>query len=252
MASRTEIVRYLDAYLDVPRTPDYGPQGLQVEGKEEVRRVATAVSASLALFERAIAWGADLILVHHGLFWENTPRVVTGPLGRRLALLLAHEVNLAAYHLCLDRHPEIGNNVLALRGLGCEALEPFGEHRGVTIGYRGTLPGGLPLAELTARVREFFGREPLVFPYGPDPVHTLGVITGGAQRELTQAIAAGLDAYLTGEASEWVMHAAEEARITYFAAGHYATETTGIRALGDHVAQRFGVEARFFDLPNPV
>ncbi|MBI3910422.1 MAG: Nif3-like dinuclear metal center hexameric protein [Armatimonadetes bacterium] len=251
VASRKAIIRYLDEALDVKGTPDYGPQGLQVEGKEEVRRVATAVSSSRQLFEQAADWGADLIMVHHGLFWDRTPRTVLSVMRRRLGVLLAHDINLAAYHLCLDRHPEFGNNILAARGLGLENLEPFGEHNGVLIGYQGTLPD-LSLADLAARVQAFFGREPLVFPYGADVIRTVGIITGGAQGDLSQAIDAGLDAFITGEVGEFVMHTAREGCIHYLAAGHYATETTGIRALGEHVAARFSVEARFFDLPNPA
>jgi dinuclear metal center YbgI/SA1388 family protein len=251
MADRDEILAYLERYLRVREIRDYGPQGLQVEGARQVSLIATGVSACLELFERAADVGAQMVLVHHGMFWDNDARVVRGPLRRRLALLLEREITLAGYHLCLDAHPEIGNNILAARGLGLQDIVPFGEHNGMSIGFQGTLPA-TTINAFVERVDTFYRSESLVFPFGPEPVRSVGIISGGAQREIRQAIDAGLDAFITGEASEFVMHVAKEAGIHYLAAGHHNTERIGIRSLGEHVAQAFGVEATFIDVPNPV
>ncbi|HVF59306.1 MAG TPA: Nif3-like dinuclear metal center hexameric protein [Thermoanaerobaculia bacterium] len=247
-----ELVAYLDDLLDARNGRDYGPNGLQVEGREEVRRVATGVSACRELFERAAAAGADAVLVHHGLFWEGMPRTLTGFQYRRVAELVRAGMSLVAYHLPLDRHPTYGNNALAARAFGLEALEPFAVHEGLPIGFRGRFPQPVAAEELVRRCAAVYGQEPLAFLGGPERVRTLGIVSGGAQREVHDAIAAGLDAYLTGEASEWVMNVAREAGIHYLAAGHYATERLGIRALGEHLAERFGLAVEFIDVPNPV
>lgn len=246
------LVEYCDRLLDSAGSPDFGPNGLQVEGSREVRRIVTGVSACLELFERARELEADAVLVHHGLFWEGSPRVLTGHQYRRVAALIEGGLHLVAYHLPLDRHAEIGNNILAAKELGLFSAEPFAEYRGQPIGFRGRFPEGLPVAELVGRCRELFGQEPLAFLAGPSTVSSVGIVSGGAEGEIYQAIAAGLDAFVTGEASEWVMHVARENGIHFLACGHYATERLGIRALGEHVAQRFGLEHRFVDLPNPV
>lgn len=246
------LVDYCDRLLGSPGSPDFGPNGLQVEGRREIRRIVTGVSACLELFERARELEADAVLVHHGLFWEGSPRVLTGHQYRRVAQLIESGLHLVAYHLPLDRHAEIGNNVLAAKALGLFSVEPFAEYRGQPIGFRGRYPEGLPVAELVGRCRELFGQEPLAFLAGRATVSSVGIVSGGAEGEIHQAIAAGLDAYVTGEASEWVMHVARENGIHFLACGHHATERLGIRALGEHVAQRFGLEHQFVDLPNPV
>ena len=252
MVLRDELVRYLDDYLEAGRGGDYGPNGLQVEGRDEIHKLATGVSACEELFERAAAAGADAVLVHHGLFWRGLPLTLVGMRYRRVASLVRSGLSLLAYHLPLDRHPELGNNALAARALGLAGLEPFAEAEGMPVGFSGRFPEPVPAAELVARCRAIFEREPLVLGAGPDPVRTLGIVSGGAQSELWAAVAAGLDAYLTGEASEWVTNVARECGLHYLAAGHYATERLGVRALGDHVAARFGVEVEFIDVPNPV
>jgi dinuclear metal center YbgI/SA1388 family protein len=226
---------------------------LQVEGRAEVRRIATGVSACDELFRRAIEFEADTVLVHHGLLWRsdgNAP--ITGLRFRRLRTLIRAELSLLAYHLPLDAHPTLGNNALAAQLLGLEQLEPFGRHEGAAIGLRGRFAAPITADALRRRVEDVFGQPPLWFAEGPDPVSTLGLVSGAAQREFHQAIDLGLDAYLTGEASEWVQNVAREARVHYFAAGHHATERFGIRALGEHLARHFGVEATFVDVPNPV
>jgi dinuclear metal center YbgI/SA1388 family protein len=248
---REELVGYLEEYLRVGDVRDYGPQGLQVEGRPEVRKIVTSVSASVELFERAVAAGADAILVHHGILWDREPRVVRGPMKRRLRLLLEHDLNLMGYHICLDRHEEVGNNVLAARGLGLREIASFGLYNGASIGFQGDA-GGVPAEEMVRRINEFYGSRSLTFLYGPAAVRRAGIISGGAPREMQQAIDHGLDMFVTGEASEFVMHKAQEAGLHYVAAGHYATERIGIRTLGEHLAARFGLEAEFIDIPNPV
>lgn len=247
-----ELVAHCDALLDIHATRDFGPNGLQVEGRRPVRRIATGVSACLELFERARDGGFDAVFVHHGLFWDGMPRQITGWQYRRVAALIDNGIHLVAYHLPLDRHPELGNNVLAARGLGLYSIEPFAQYEGAPIGFRGRYPEPIPAAELVARCEKLFGQAPLAFHAGPAEIGSVGIVSGGAQRELHQAIAAGLDAYVTGEAAEWVMNLARDAGIHYLAAGHYATERLGVRALGEHLAGRFGLEHEFLDVPNPV
>jgi len=247
------LVEYCDQLLEPSAVDDYGPNGLQVQGRREVRRIVTAVSAGVALFERARELEADAVLVHHGVIWEGlAARPIVGSQYRRLAALIESGMHLVAYHLPLDRHAELGNNVLAARALGLYSLEPFARHRGAPIGFRGSYPEPIPAADLVRRCRELFGQEPLHFPGGPNAVASVGIVSGGAQGEIHQAIDAGLDAYVTGESSEWVMNLALEARIHFLACGHYATERLGVRALGEHLAARFGLAHEFVDIPNPV
>ena len=248
-----DLVAHCDQLLDSPSCKDYGPNGLQVEGTREVRRIVTGVSACVELFEKACEVEADAVFVHHGLVWKFlAAEPLVGFRAKRLRILFESGIHLVAYHLPLDRHAELGNNALAAKALGLYAIEPFGVHEGQTVGFQGKYPVPVPAAELVARCRALFGQEPLAFLSGPDPVRSLGIISGGAQGELYQAITAGLDAYITGEAAEWVMQVAKDAGIHYLACGHYATERLGIRALGEHLASRFGLEHEFVDLPNPV
>jgi dinuclear metal center YbgI/SA1388 family protein len=250
-AGRDQILAYARDYLRVPEFRDYGPQGLQVEGKAQVRKIASGVSGSAALFEQAAAEGADLVIAHHGIFWDNESRVVTGGLKRRLELLLHHGITFAAYHLCLDAHPEVGNNALAARGLELENLQPWAEHNGKPLGFRGEWPGK-SLDEAVRAINELYGSVSLVFPFGPDLVRTVGIVSGGAQGDVRPAIELGLDMFVTGEASEFVMNTAREGAIHFVSAGHYNTERLGIRALGEHLAERFHIEHVFVDIPNPV
>lgn len=249
---RDQLVAYLDELLDAPRQADFGPNGLQVEGRREVSKVVTAVSACREVFERAAAAGADLVLVHHGIFWKGMPSTLAGVRYGRVAALIENGLNLVAYHLPLDRHAELGNNALAARAFGLSDVAPFCPYEGEPIGFRGRFPEPIPAAELVARCERVYGQAPLAFTDGPERVATLGIVSGGAQKELWTAIDDGLDAYLTGEVSEWVMNVAREAGIHYLAAGHYATEVLGVRALGEHVAERFGIAVEFVDVPNRV
>jgi len=249
--SRDALVSHLDQYLD-SRGRDYGPNGLQVEGREEIRKIVTGVSACQELFARAREARADAVLVHHGLFWEGMPRTLTGFQYRRVAELIRGEMSLIAYHLPLDRNLEVGNNAVAGRQLGLRRIEPFGEHDGLPLGVKGLFPEAVPAEELVERCRKVYGQEPLAYLAGPESISTLGIISGGGQREFYSAIGEGLDAYITGEVTEWVMNVARETRTHYLAAGHYATERLGVRALGEHLAERFGIEVEFIDVPNPA
>jgi dinuclear metal center YbgI/SA1388 family protein len=255
MTRITTIVSDLDELLDPGAFRDLGPNGLQVPaaGDVTVERVVTGVSAQRRLIERAVELEAQLVLVHHGLFWEFAPTGLTPRLAERLRPLFAHGIALAAYHIPLDAHPVVGNNALLAIGLGCERHEPFGDFRGSPVGRLGTFGGdGVPAQELFARVRELTGREPLVQGAGPERIRRIGIISGSAADGLEEAVALGLDAFLTGEPKEHVMADAVEDGIHFIAAGHYATETFGVRALGDRLAERFGVEHVFVDIPNPV
>lgn len=252
-ASLDDLVAELDQLLQPHRFRDYAPNGLQVPGKPSIAKLVTAVSAGTELFERAIAAEADLIVVHHGLFWGTRPTAVDPPMKRRLKLLFDADVALAAYHLPLDAHPELGNNALIAAGLGAASHEPFGLHEGEPIGVLARFGGdGVPAPELRTRIATLTEREPLTFDGGPDRVRTLAIVSGGGASYLEDAIAIGADAFLTGEPAERVMNQAHEGRIHFLAAGHYATETFGVRALGERLAQRFDVEHVFIDVPNPV
>jgi dinuclear metal center YbgI/SA1388 family protein len=243
-----DILSWADELLETGRFEDYGPNGLQVPGPDEIETVVTGVSANLELLERARDAGAGLVLVHHGLFWAGAPLALTRPLAVRLRTLLEAGMGLAAYHLPLDAHPEIGNNALIADGLGCDAREPFAE-----VGVAGRFSGdGVPASELFERVGTLTEREPLVFDAGPERVRTIGIVSGGAAGALDDAVAAGLDAFLTGEPKEQVMGTAREAGVHFIGAGHYATETFGIRRLGELAAERFGLRHEFIDVPNPV
>jgi dinuclear metal center YbgI/SA1388 family protein len=247
MASRDEIVAYANELLDVGAFRDYGPQGLHVAGAEEVAKIACGVSASRELFERAADAGAQLVLVHHGLFWDGDSRIVGPVMRERLRALLNADLSLAAYHLPLDAHPDLGNNALLAGELGVER-----ERRFTDWGYGGPLAEPVGISDFAARVQEKLGRMPLVFSYGPETVERVAVLTGGAARYVTQAADEGYDCFVTGEADEPTKHAAKEAGIHFVAGGHYATETLGVRALAAHLAEKFGLEWEFVDLPNPV
>jgi len=247
------LVAALDDLLEVDSVDDYCPNGLQVEGRSEVHRVVAGVSASRALFLQAISNEADLVLVHHGLLWNGTEaQRITGSHRERLRMLLENDISLVAYHLPLDRHMELGNAAQMARRLGLTDLEPFGVHHGRSVGVCGVFPQPVPPRELFAAVTELCDREAQVFQGNRPTISSVGIVTGAAQREYHQAVAAGLDAYITGEATEWVLHQAAEDGVHYIAAGHYATERFGVQALARWLSGEYGLEARFLDIPNPV
>jgi len=253
MTHISAIVAAADELLEPARFQDMGPNGLEVPGAAEVTRIVTGVSAQRELIEAAIERDAQLVLVHHGLFWDFLPTGLTPVLAERLRLLFRHDVGLAGYHLPLDAHPAIGNNALLAERLGCERHEAWGEYRGTPIGRAAAFLGdGVPARELLERVRALTGREPVAFAAGPERVRRIAIVSGAAADLLPTAVADGFDAFLTGEPREHVMADAREAGIHFIAAGHYATETLGIRALGERLAARFGLEHEFVDIPNPV
>jgi dinuclear metal center YbgI/SA1388 family protein len=248
MAHIDDLIGALDDLLDPGAFDDYGPNGVQVPGRAEVRRVVTGVSAQRELIQRAVELDADLVVVHHGLFWRFHPVGLTPLLAERLRPLFKHDINLAAYHLPLDAHPEVGNNALLAEGLGCEKHTAF-----AAIGRAGTFAGdGIPARELFTRVAELTGRAPMVFDGGPERVRRIAIVSGAGASELPAAVADGFDAFLTGEPREHVMADAREAGIHFIAAGHYATETFGVRRLGEWLAAGHGVEHEWVDMPNPV
>jgi dinuclear metal center YbgI/SA1388 family protein len=253
MASRDEIVHFCDDLLEIAAFDDYGPNGLQVPGAEQVDRIATGVTANLELLEGAVDAGAQLVLTHHGLLWGSEVTALSGPMAARLRALLCAEVSLAAYHLPLDAHAEIGNNALLRDRLGLEPDgRPFGEARGRAIGVIGLAPKPVAVDELGARLAEVTGQEPLVFASGPDRIGSVGVVTGAGGFALHEAGRLGLDALVTGEPSEPVMGESREYGIHFLAGGHYATERLGINRLGELVAERFGVAHEFIEVTNPV
>jgi dinuclear metal center YbgI/SA1388 family protein len=253
MAGRDEIIAFCDELLEIGSFEDYGPNGLQVPGSDEVAMVATGVSAHLELIEGAIAAGAQLLLTHHGLFWDFLPRALSPQMAARLRAALEADLSIAGYHLPLDAHREIGNNALLCGMLGFEITEePFSWARGRPVGVVGRSEGGVDAGELFSRIEELLEREPLVFAAGPQTVRSIGIGSGAGAAAIGEAVSLGLDAMLTGEPAEHVMADAREGGIHFIAAGHYATETVGIRRLGELVAERFGVGHRFIGVPNPI
>ena len=240
-------MRYADELLQVERFPEFGRPGMQVLGAPDVTKVACGVSASLELFRAAAATGAQLVLVHHGIFWRNEPLWVDRRQRGRLEALFAADLTLAAYHLALDAHPELGNNAQLAAALGIEREREFGE-----LGLGGRLAEPIGLEELVARIRGAVDREPLVFPHGPDRIERVAISTGASGFDLIAAAHEGYDLFLTGEAEEPNLHSALELGIHFVAAGHYATERLGVQALAAHLAERFELEWEFLELPNPV
>jgi dinuclear metal center YbgI/SA1388 family protein len=252
-ASLGELLAEIDALLTPARFDDYCVNGLQVPGPSTVDVIATGVSAHAECFELAAGAGADLLLVHHGLFWGPGTRAIDPTLKRRLQILFDAELALAAYHLPLDAHPEVGNNALLARALGAESMQPFALHHGEPIGFLATLPGeGLPAAELFERVEEITARVPVTFEAGPSQVQRVAIVSGAGADYLGEAHAAGAEVLLTGELAERSMAQARELGLHLIGAGHYATETFGIKRLGEHLAERFDVGHVFLDVPNPV
>ena len=249
MAHRNQIEAHLSGLLAVDRFRDYGPNGLQVEGKPEVHKIVSGVTASLALIEAAVAAKADAILVHHGLFWKGQDGRVTGWLKRRLELLLAQQINLYAYHLPLDAHPELGNNAQLGLKLKLVADARFGEQ---DLGFIGSPEKPLTVAALAALLQYRLGRAATVVEGDGRPLQRVAWCTGGAQGYFEAAIAAGADAFVTGEISEPQAHYARETGVAFLACGHHASERYGAPAVAAQVAQEFGLEHEFIDIDNPA
>jgi dinuclear metal center YbgI/SA1388 family protein len=247
VASRDEILAHARDLLDLDAYPDYGPMGLQVVGSDEVTKIAAGVSSSRELHELAALGGAQLLIVHHGLFWDNDPRIVDDQLKRRLEALFSGNITLAAYHLALDAHPEVGNNALLAGRLGVRSQE-----RVLELGFGGPLESPVGVEELAERLGQATGQGARVFHGGPEQIERVAVITGGAAKLFPQIAALGYDAFVTGEPAEPTLHLARELGVHFLAGGHYATETFGIKALAERLAERFDADWEFLDLPNPV
>lgn len=249
--STTELITALDEYLDAASISDYCPNGLQVQGRPQIRRIVSGVTASQALIDAAIERETDAILVHHGYFWKGENPVLTGMKQRRIKSLLQHDINLIAYHLPLDIHAEVGNNAQLAKRLGLTVTGPLQAGNPRSVGLIGELAQPLSSAEFAAVIDRALQRTPMVID-ADKPIRTVGWCTGGAQSYIEHAIAAGVDAFITGEISEHSTHSALENGITYFAAGHHATERYGVQALGEWLATRFGIEHEYVECPNPV
>lgn len=244
-----ELRDYSASLLQISQFKDYSPNGIQVEGRTEVLRIATAVTASQQVIDEAIAWGADAILVHHGYFWRNEDACIVGIKKKRIAQLLKNDVSLLAYHLPLDAHAELGNNAQLGKLLGVQETGRFGEQSLVSLGLLGA---PLTLAQFAQQVGEKLHRAPQVIGDAGRVIRSVAWCSGGAQGYFEMAIAQGADVYLTGEISEQNYHLANETGVAFIAAGHHATERLGIQALGLHLAEQFCLEHRFFDQANPV
>ncbi|MDM7857752.1 Nif3-like dinuclear metal center hexameric protein [Thiopseudomonas acetoxidans] len=249
--STTTLLAALDKYLDAASISDYCPNGLQVQGRPQIKRLVTGVTASQALIDAAIEQQADAILVHHGYFWKGENPCIVGMKHRRIKSLIQHDINLLAYHLPLDIHPEVGNNALLGKLLGLNVTGPLEANNPRSVGLIGELDTPMTSQEFAQLIEQKLARTPLVIDC-EKPIRTVAWCTGGAQGYIEHAIAAGVDAFITGEISEHSTHSALENDLSYFSAGHHATERYGVQALGEWIAERFGIEHQFIDCPNPV
>lgn len=252
--TRRALEQFCNERLCVDKYQDYGPNGLQIEGKETIERVAFAVSATLDSIRAAVAKGADALVVHHGLLWNfHGVRPLVGPFGQRVQWLMKHEVSLLGYHLPLDGHVELGNAACLAQALGLQNIESFGEYQGMPTGVQGGLPVSMLPSQLQAVLEKVLQHQVLLSTPDPrHPVRTLGIITGGANGGWREAAAAGLDAYVTGEMSEHDWHDAQEAGIHMFAGGHHATEVFGIQRLMQEVQGHFAIDCFFLNASNPA
>lgn len=252
MIKRDAMLAELDRLLQPERFRDYCPNGLQVEGREQIRKVVSGVTACQALIDAAVVEEADAILVHHGYFWKNEEPRVRGMKKQRLQTLLRHDLSLFAYHLPLDAHPQLGNNAALARILGLETEGGMEPGNPLSIGLTGRLPDVMSAEQFAEHVRGILGREVLHIGEPEDEIETIAWCTGAAQGFIEQAQALGVDAYLSGEASEPTTHIARETGIHYFGAGHHATERYGVQAVGDWLQREHGIEHVFIDIDNPV
>lgn len=247
-----ELITYLDNHLSSPLIKDYCPNGLQVEGKNEINTIVTGVTASEALIDAAIEHNADAILVHHGYFWKGENQTITGMKKARIAKLLHHNISLIAYHLPIDVHPVHGNNAQLAHLLGITNIRPVESVSPKGVLMEGQLEQPLSAEQFAKKISSVLHREPLISSVRNQDVETIAWCTGGGQGYIDKAAELGLDAFLTGEASEQTIHSSREQNIDFFAAGHHATERYGVKAVGENVAESFGVNVKFIDIHNPV
>ena len=247
-----ELERLLNEKLSTDRINDYAPNGLQVEGKAEIKKIITGVTASQALIDYAVAQQADAVLVHHGYFWKSENPCIRGMKGKRIKTLLVNDINLYGYHLPLDVHPELGNNAKLAQLLGISDLQPL-ENSATSIPVWGTLKDPVTAEKFAQRIEQVLHRKPLICTEnGPHLIRKVGICTGGGQGYIDLAAAQGCDAFITGEVSEQTIHSAREQGIHFFAAGHHATERYGIKALGEWLAAEYGLDVEFKDIDNPA
>jgi len=249
MVQLSELIRYTNSLLEIERYRDYCPNGLQVEGRAEVNRIVTGVTASQALIDAAVAEGADLLLVHHGYFWKGEQQTISGIKRKRIKSLLDNDISLLAYHLPLDGHTELGNNTHLAKLWGFDVDGRFGDGE---LALYSDLPKPMSINALLKLISDSLGREVTHLPGGDEMVRRVGWCSGGAEGYFQAAIAAGCDLYITGEVSEPAFHIAQELGAHFVAAGHHATERGGVRQLGEHLAEMFNIEHRFIDITNPV
>lgn len=249
MIERDELECYLNTLLAVGKFKDYAPNGLQVEGRKSIQKIVVGVTACQALLDSAVEQGADAVLVHHGYFWRGDNPVVRGMHQRRLATLLKNDLNLFAYHLPLDAHPELGNNAQLAKRLGL-TIETVLNDQGV--GNVGVLTEPVSLEAFGLQIEQALKRKPVLVAGGEHLIQRIAWCTGGAQGYIQEALSFGVDAYLSGEISEHTTHSARENQLHYIAAGHHATERYGVQALGEHLALQFGIECKFVEIDNPA
>ena len=249
MTDRQDILRHIDALLQPSQFNDYCPNGLQVEGRKGIEHIVSGVTASQALIEAAIEQQADLLLVHHGYFWKGENPCITGLKRERIVRLLENDINLLAYHLPLDAHKELGNNAQLAQKLG---IQVEGQAEDNALIWQGSLPSACTASELAANIESALGRTPLYIEASEEPISRVAWCTGAAQGYIEQAAALGVQAFISGEISEQTVHQARELGLSYFSAGHHATERYGVQALGEHLANHFGIRHSFVDIDNPV
>jgi len=245
---RDELVAYVNDYVRIHEFDDYGPQGLQVEGGDEVQKITLSVDAALPVLAAAVAAGAQFHLVHHGIFWD-APQLLNGPLGQQVRTLIKADVSLYAVHLALDAHPEVGNNAVLARLLGIEVTDWWAKAKGNPVGMLGEAPAGLQFKEFLSRVNKVLGVQARTAAHGPQSVKRIGIVSGGGAGQVGEAAALGIDTYLTGEATHTHFWDAAAYGVNVIYAGHYATETVGVKALGAHLAAKFGLKTEFLDFP---
>ena len=252
--TQNELTQYLNNLLEIENFKDYAPNGLQIEGKSEIKKIAFAVSATIDSIDKAIEWKADALIVHHGLFWSfHGPKTITGPHGSRVKKLIQNDMNLLSYHLPLDAHLKYGNAVGIAKALEMKKITPFGDHKGSPTGVQGKLSQKMSALDLSLKLEEVLNHS--IIHAGSDSsqeIESIGIITGGANNDWPLDLSSDLDAYITGEISEYNWHDATEAGIHFFAGGHHATERFGVMQLMDHLGPHFKCETHFFDSVNPA
>ncbi|MCF7885110.1 MAG: Nif3-like dinuclear metal center hexameric protein [Candidatus Marinimicrobia bacterium] len=248
--TRDKLEMYLNDLLEVEEYDDLGPNGLQVEGQSEVNKIVTGVSGCVELFQKAIEEEADTIIVHHGIVWEFERPVYKGGYKERVKLLLENNMNLFGFHLPIDAHSKLGNNAVLANILGLKEREPFGSFKGNKIGIKGLLDN--TAEEVFEKIKDEINSDAIIFPFGPDIIKKAGIVSGGAEKNIKDAVNQNLDLFVTGEVSEHIMHYAREEGIHFVAAGHHATERFGVQAIGEHLKNKFDVEVKFINIPNPA